>query len=128
MNKLIFDTSIWIEYFKVNPIYFSPCQKLLDDRSVFILEIIFAELIQGAKSKREIELISGYYENLPKLDQDGLIFEAGLFSQKEKLISRGIGLIDAIIISAAQKNRLKVWTLDKKIIRFLGADQIYAAD
>ncbi|HCD89827.1 MAG TPA: PIN domain protein, partial [Algoriphagus sp.] len=26
---VIFDTSIWIEYFKANPSYFSSCQSLL---------------------------------------------------------------------------------------------------
>ncbi len=125
MNRIIFDTSIWIEYFKVNPEFFAPCQKLLEKRSVYTLEIIFAELLQGAKGKREIGMISGYYENLPKLDHEGLIFEAGLYSQKENLISKGVGIIDAIIISEALKNRLKIWTLDKKIIRQLDEDNLH---
>jgi predicted nucleic acid-binding protein len=128
MNRIIFDTSVWIEYFKVNPEFFTTCQTLLEERSVYTLEIIFAELLQGAKGKRELGMISGYYENLPKLDHEGLIFEAGLYFQKENLISKGVGLIDSIIISAALKNKLRIWTLDKRIIGHLDAENLFAVE
>lgn len=119
MNEYIFDTSIWIEYFKGNPEYFEPCQLLLDSGSVYTLEVIFAELMQGAKGKRELDFIELYYRNLPKLDTADLIFGAGLFSQKNQLLNKGIGLIDSIIIFAAIQNQKKIWTLDKKIKAFL---------
>ena len=119
MKEVIFDTSIWIEYFKGNPEYFEPCQQLLESRSVFSLELIFAELIQGAKGKREMEMIELFYRNTPKLDTPDLIFGAGIFSQKNQLLNKGIGLIDSIIIFAAIQNQKKIWTLDKKIKAFL---------
>ena len=119
MSDVIFDTSIWIEYFKGNPEYFETCQKLLDSGCVYTLEVIFAELMQGAKGKRELEMIRLYYENLPKLDARDQIFESGVFSQKNQLINRGIGLIDSMIIFAAIQNRKKIWTLDKKVNSFL---------
>lgn len=119
MSEVILDTSIWIEYFKGNPEYSETCQKLLDSGSVYTLEVIFAELMQGAKGKRELEMIRLYYQNLPKLDAPDQIFEAGVFSQKNQLISKGIGLIDSIIIFTAIQNRKKIWTLDKKIRVFL---------
>lgn len=117
--EVIFDTSVWIEYFKGNPEYFEPCQKLLESGSVYSLEVIFAELIQGAKGKRELEMIELFYRNTSKLDTPDLIFEAGFFSQKNQLLNKGIGLIDSIIIFAAIQNRKKIWTLDKKINGFL---------
>ena len=120
MSEVIFDTSIWIEYFKGNPEYFETCQQLLDSGSVYTLEIIFAELMQGAKGKRELEMIRLYYKNLPKLDAPDQIFEAGVFSQKNQLLSKGIGLIDSMIIFTAQQNRKKIWTLDKKVLAYLG--------
>lgn len=122
MNGVIFDTSIWIEYFKVNPTFFNPCQELLDKRIVLTLDLIFAELVQGAKGEREITILKNYHELLPRIEDSGLIFEAGIFSQKNKLINQGIGLIDTIIIFAGLKNQCKIWTLDKKIIRFLGSE------
>lgn len=122
MNGVIFDTSIWIEYFKANPTFFNPCQELIDQRIVLTLDLIFAELVQGAKGEREITIIKNYYELLPRIAAPGLIFEAGIFSQKNKLINQGIGLIDTIIIFAGLKNQCKIWTLDKKIIRFLDTE------
>jgi predicted nucleic acid-binding protein len=119
MSEVIFDTSIWIEYFKGNPEYFETCQQLLDSGSVYTLELIFAELMQGAKGKRELDLIRIFYQNLPKLDAPDQIFEAGIFSQKNQLFSKGIGLIDSIIFFTAIQNRKKIWTLDKKIRAFL---------
>ncbi len=131
MNGVIFDTSIWIEYFKANPTFFNPCQELLDKRIVLTLDLIFAELVQGAKGEREITILKNYHELLPRIEDPGLIFEAGIFSQKNKLINQGIGLIDTIIIFAGLKNQCKIWTLDKKIIRFLEAEHssyFYACD
>jgi predicted nucleic acid-binding protein len=119
MNEVIFDTSIWIEYFKGNPEYFETCQQLLESGSVYTLEVIFAELMQGAKGKRELDLITLFSQNLPKLDAPDQIFEAGVFSQKNQLITQGIGLIDSMIIFAAIQNRKKIWTLDKKVRAFL---------
>ena len=119
MKEVIFDTSIWIEYFKGNPEYFETCQQLLDSGSVYTLEVIFGELMQGAKGKRELDLITLFYQNLPKLDAPGQIFETGVFSQKNQLITKGIGLIDSMIIFAAIQHRKKIWTLDKKVSAFL---------
>lgn len=119
MRDVIFDTSIWIEYFKRNPEYFESCQELLDSGSVYTLEVIFAELMQGARGHRELDMIRLYYENLPKLDAKDQIFEAGVFSQNNQLIHKGIGLIDSMIIFAAIQHRMKVWTLDKKVLSFL---------
>ncbi|HLU89410.1 MAG TPA: PIN domain-containing protein [Cyclobacteriaceae bacterium] len=125
MRRVVFDTSIWIEYFKSNPVFFTICQSYLDNASVFTLEIIFAELMQGAKGQREVGIINGYFENLHKLDYEGLVYEAGLFSQNEKLVARGIGLIDAIIIYATVINNLQLWTLDKKIGGYLDSRFIF---
>lgn len=127
MKGGVLDTSVWIEYFKANPHYFSPCQQLLEKASVYTLEIIFAELLQGAKGKREVEIIRGYYESLPKLDRPNTVFEAGAYSQKENLVGKGIGLVDAIIIHATVEHDLKLWTLDKKIKRFLGDEFVFSA-
>jgi len=125
VKGLVFDTSVWIEYFKANPIYFTSCQDHLDRSSVYSMEIIFAELLQGARSGREVAIINGYYENIPQLDHRGQIFKAGLFAQKEGLIGKGIGLIDSIIIYTTINHGCQLWTLDKRIINYLDKDYLY---
>lgn len=116
---VIFDTSIWIEYFKANPAYFSSCQSLLDQRYVWTLDIIFGELVQGARGKRELEILDIFYQNTPKINATNLCYHAGLFSQKYQLLNRGIGLIDSLIILASLENGLQLWSLDKKVNSFM---------
>ena len=108
-----------------NPAYFSSCQSLLDRRSVWTLDIIFGELVQGAKGKRELEILDIVYQNTPKIKDANLGYHAGLFSQKYQLLNQGIGLIDSVIILACMENGLQLWSLDKKINRFL--EEYYSA-
>lgn len=116
---VLFDTSVWIEYFKANSIYFPTCQRLLEKRSVWTLDIIFGELVQGAKGKRELEVLDIFFQNTPKIQSYDIAYHAGLLSQKHQLLNQGIGLIDSMILLACLENGLKLWTLDKKIIRFM---------
>lgn len=110
---------------KGNEKYFDTCQELLENERVYGLELIFAELLQGAKGKREIEVILAYASLVPTLDEPYLIIESGLMSQKNKYINDGVGLIDAVIVEAAKKNELKLWTLDKKLRKVSGYDLLF---
>lgn len=125
MKGVVFDTSVWIEFLKGNPEFFESCQELLENDRVYGLELIFSELLQGAKGKREIEVILAYASLVPTLDEPFLIIESGLTSQKNKYINDGVGLIDAIILKAARKNKLKLWTLDKKLRKVTGYDLLF---
>lgn len=125
MKSVLIDTSVWIEFLKGNRDYFLPMIALMEDGEIYSLELIFAELLQGVKTTRELNLITDFYRQLKLLDQPGLIFESGVFSRKAGLINRGIGLVDAVIIHAAEKFDLQIWTLDKKIISFLGERRLY---
>ena len=125
MNRVIIDTSIWIEFFKANPIYFETTLGLIDNADIFSLELIFAELIQGAMGKREVDMIRNFFVQMKVLDSPGLIYQAGIFSGDNKLLDRGIGLIDSAIIHTAEKFDLRIWTLDKKIIGFLGNSNVF---
>ena len=125
MKSVLIDTSVWIEFLKGNRDYFLPMIALMEDGEIYSLELIFAELLQGVKTTRELNLITDFYRQLKLLDQPGLIFESGVFSRQAGLINRGIGLVDAVIIHAADKFDLQIWTLDKKIISFLGERKLY---
>ena len=125
MNGVLIDTSVWIEYFRGNRNYIYPGLELIELGMAYSLEVVFAELAQGAKGKREIEVILTFFSNMKLLDSPGLIFKAGVFSQQNRLIEKGISLIDAILILCTIENDLKLWTLDRKIISFLEADRIF---
>lgn len=125
MKGVVFDTSIWIEYLRGNSEYFSICQELLENGRVWSLELIFAELFQGAKGKKEINMIMDFVANVTLIDEPLLIIEAGMLSNELNLINEGVGLIDAVIIHSVRKNQLKLWTLDKKISRVIGYDSLF---
>ena len=122
---IILDTSIWIEYFKGKAEYFDICQQLLEKAEIRTLEIIFAELLQGALNKREVDAIKAYYELIPKIEIGNLFILAGEFSKDEKLLNKGIGLIDSCIINATIRSNSKLWTLDKKIKAYLTDDFLF---
>lgn len=126
MNRVLIDTSIWIEFFKANPVYFEPCLEMIDHAEIFSLELIFAELMQGAKGNREIEMIDGFFRQMKILDAPGLVYEAGHYSRSYRLLDRGIGLIDSVIISTAVRFDLQIWTLDKKVLGFLDGTNVYS--
>jgi predicted nucleic acid-binding protein len=122
---IIIDTSIWIEYFKQNSQYSNQIMKLLETQKVLAVECIFGELLQGVKNNREREIINSYWENLPKCNDNNVWIDAGNYSSEHKLISKGIGLIDTVILISAQKNNAKIWTLDKKLMRILKKEEKY---
>jgi len=122
---IILDTSVWIEFFKKKAEIFTKVKKLLESEEVYALECIFGELLQGAKDDRERNLIISYWKHLPKPDEKEIWIEAGNYSSRKKLISKGVGLIDAVIILSAIRSKTKVWTLDKKLIKNLNQQIIF---
>ena len=69
---IILDTSIWIEFLKHNSDYFDVIKKQIENRNIYVLECVFAELLQGVKNKREKELIISYWENLAKIEIENI--------------------------------------------------------
>ncbi len=123
--KIIADTSVWVEFLKGNTEYYSPLQELIENQSVLAIDCIFAELLQGAKDKREREIILSYWNNLPKADASNSYINAGIYSSEHKLISKGIGLIDCVIIICCRHHKAKIWTFDKKLQNALKKEEIF---
>ena len=122
---IVLDTSIWIEYFKRNEPYHTEVKTLLQSRTAIAFEPVFGELLQGSKSKKETDLIINYWNYTPKVDSEQLFINAGILSYKEKLLSKGVGIIDSSLIVTTIQNGYKLWTLDKKIINSIVSKYIY---
>jgi predicted nucleic acid-binding protein len=119
------DTTIWIDFFRKKPDVFQKMRELLENRSILAVECIFGELLQGCKDKEEIDVIKGYWQNLPKVDQHNSFIEAGEISAMERFLSKAVGLIDAVLIVSLRRTKSKVWTLDKKLLSVLSKEEIY---
>ena len=123
---ILIDTSVWIEFFKKKEPFFTELRELIESSEVLVHEVIFGELLQGCKSKSEENFILDYWENLNVITSDGSFIEAGRLSFSSKFLDKGIGLIDSVLISQVKKRKIKIWTLDKKILKILNKNEIYS--
>jgi len=121
---ILFDTSIWIEYFKRNEDYKLIINNLLREKKVLAFDFIFGELLQGAREHEKAKIIN-IWEILPKVNISGIGFYAGMYSIEYKLWDKGMGLIDCAIIYATIESKSLLWTLDKKILGFLDEKYLY---
>lgn len=112
---IIVDTSVWIEYLKGNEHYRNVLPKYLKEKHVVAISAVFGELLQGVKNKREYEIIIGFWESLPKVNEKELFIEAGKLSNEYNLSKADLGLIDTYILAAALKHDYALWSLDKKL-------------
>lgn len=122
---VILDTSVWVEFLKGRQPFFNKITTLLEENQVYALEAVFAELIQGALNKGEREVIYEYWRNLPNPEIENVLLRAGIESGKNKWVSKGIGLIDSVIILSARETLSKVWTLDKKLKSVLKKEEVH---
>jgi len=122
---IIADSSVWFEYFKGNEPYYKEVQTCLNILSIKIIDPIVGEILQGALNQKEIKFIREHIQYVPKIEIKDLFEKAGEYSFRNKLISKGIGLIDACLIYATIETNSLLWTLDKKIINFLDKEYLY---
>jgi len=123
--NIIVDSSVWFEYFKGKDPYFEEVQTYLNILSIKIIDPVVGEILQGALNQRELNFIKDHIQFVPKFEIRDLFAKAGVFSFENKLISKGIGLIDACLIYATIETNSLLWTLDKKIINFLDKKYLY---
>jgi predicted nucleic acid-binding protein len=114
-EKILIDTSVWIEYFrnKSSPIT-DKIDRILDEEEVCVPKIVMAELMQGAKSKKELSIIGDFIEAFNVIDQrDDTWIKAGRLSYNLKKKGKKIHLLDCYIAVIAQEYGCKIFTLNR---------------
>ena len=122
---ILVDSSVWFEYFKGNDPYFNEVQMYLNTLSIKIIDPIIGEILQGALNQKELDFIKTHIQYVSKIEITNLFEKAGVYFFENKLISKGIGLVDACLIVAAIESNSLLWTLDKKITNFLDQKYLY---
>lgn len=122
-DRVLIDTSVWITYFKDRDNQF--CEKvdeILTYSHVYVPMVVIAELFQGAKSEKEIQVIEEFIEAFHVIDQtEDTWLKAGRLSFALKKKGITINLIDCYIAVLASENNCKLFSLDehfKSIKRF----------
>jgi predicted nucleic acid-binding protein len=123
---IIPDTGVWIEFTRGTMPIRQHLSLLMDRGEVIALDCVFGELLQGVKSKREKDEIVKLWDDLLKIDYEGIFFKAGLYSYEHKLLDKGVGIIDAVVLMHGMESKSKIWTLDKKLLRVIPPELIYS--
>lgn len=114
MDKVLIDTSVWIEFFRKKEPYYSVVNKLIDEDRICCSGLILAELIRGAKSEKEISLLKDFLYVFDFLKEDTVVWEkAGELSYRLRKKGISAGLSDCIIAVLASLNKVLLFTLDK---------------
>jgi predicted nucleic acid-binding protein len=98
---------------------------LIESSDVLAHEVVFGEILQGCKNKTELNFILEYWESLSNIVSNGSFIHSGKLAFEDKHLGKGIGIIDSILINEARKKNLKIWTLDKKILKLLEPKHVF---
>lgn len=115
VERVLVDTSVWVDYFRGNtPLVSEKMDRLLSEAVVCVPKIVLAELLQGAKSDREVSAIEDFLEAFTIIDQGpDTWIKAGRLSRRLKSRGKTIHLTDCYIAVIAEESRCALLTLDE---------------
>lgn len=114
-DRVLIDTSVWIDYFQDTK---SAGSELMDEilthGDVYVPKVVIAELIQGARSEKEISVIKEFVDAF-KIVEEGkeTWYKAGKLSYDLKKKGKTINLADCYIAVIAREHNCSILTLDK---------------
>ena len=113
LDKILVDTSVWIEFFRKKEPFYTQVTQFIDDDKICCIGIILAELIQGAKTLKEIETLKDFIYVFLFLDEPAELWgKAGELSFTLRKAGTQIGLADCYIAAIAHQNKVGILTLD----------------
>lgn len=114
-EKILIDTSVWIEYFrnKSSPVS-ERVDRILGEDEVYIPRIVMAELMQGARSAKELSIVEDFFDAFHVIDQkEDSWIKAGRLSYELKKKGKNIHLFDCYIAVIGQEYGCKIFTLNR---------------
>lgn len=122
MDKILVDTSAWIEFFRKNEPWYSAISGLMDDKRIYCSGIILAELIQGANAEKELAILRDFRHVFEFLDESVDLWQAaGELSNTLQRKGKSVGLSDCYLAASAKAHKVKILTLDKHFDIIKGA-------
>lgn len=106
---ILVDTSVWVEHLRRGE---PRLARLLVDSEVAAHPFVTGELALGSLSRRdEILGLLAALPQTPAATHDEVL----TFIEKRKLFARGIGWVDAHLLTAAALSGARLWTLDRRL-------------
>lgn len=114
-KSVFVDTSAWIEYLNKtsHPVVKEVEESLMLNTAV-TCKIVLAELLQGAKSEKEAELIKDLPSIVKVLEESPVTWQdTGLLANRLRKHGKTISLIDCYLAVLSKENKAALLTLDK---------------
>ena len=115
VEPILIDTSVWIAYFRDrNARLSAEVDEILSNAEVVVPKIVLAELIQGAKTEREVAVLEDFLGAFTIIDQTKETWiKAGKLSYALKRKGKTVNLTDCYIAVIANENSCRLMTLDE---------------
>jgi predicted nucleic acid-binding protein len=115
-DRVLIDTSVWIDYLQGTAS--EELQQLVDSllgtKEIVVPKIVLAELIQGARSEKDIAVIREFLEAFTVVSEgDRTWMDAGKLSYDLKKKGKTVNLADCYISIMAKENHASILSLDK---------------
>ena len=115
MKKILVDSNIIIDFWKHPNV---STRSVFENEKISICGIIQAELLHGAKSDKELQMIIEALDDLEFLDVDRSDWiEIGKYLNKLKKKGITVPFQDVIIAYLAIKNGAMLWSNDKHFVK-----------
>ncbi|MFO7979929.1 MAG: PIN domain-containing protein [Candidatus Aminicenantes bacterium] len=114
-ENVLVDTSVWIDYFKDKDSKAAEkLERFISDVCIYVPEVVIAELIQGAKTKKEVSFILENFDAFRIITpKKNTWFRAGKLSFDLKQKGFTIHLVDCYIAVMAKDYKCRVFTLNR---------------
>jgi len=108
---ILVDTSVWIDHFRHGN---ERLRQLLEAGEVATHPMVLGELACGALVRRaEILRLLGHLPGVPQAS-DALVMQS---IESRQLWGKGIGWIDAHLLTASLLEQVPLWTLDRRLAK-----------
>ncbi len=115
---ILIDSSVWIDHFRNENKVLST---LLLQGAVVMHEFIMSELAIGNfKNRKAILSLLDSIPKLSKLTHDEFIY----FLEKNSFYGKGVGFIDIHLLGSTKLAGVKIWTLDKRLLKLARSQKL----
>ncbi len=113
--KVLFDTCAWIDFLHYpEGILGDMIAEAIEMDKALLCGVVKAELLQGAKGKKENQQLNLLFSSIESLSCDEALWdEAGVLLQDLRREGITLPLTDALIAVVARKHHVDIVTLDK---------------
>ncbi|MEW6616526.1 MAG: PIN domain-containing protein [Thermodesulfobacteriota bacterium] len=113
-RRILADTTVWIEFFRLHSNIGNKLELLIKEGSIWLCGIVMFELLQGVKSTKEKSVILATLSDLPYIEMSLSIWQkAAELSASIKRDGINLPLSDIFIATLAIEYSLQIFTLDK---------------